>query len=134
MSWLTAKFAAKKAWLWCKHHWKIIAVAVWTLVVWFISRKNASALQGVLAATVDSYKKEVEILENSHNSELEKRNETIVAHNKALDQLEEKYAGSSNDLTTKKRSRYLELLALYDEDPENINKILEEEFGFNYVE
>ena len=73
-------------------------------------------------------------MENSHRQEIEKRNKAIKKHNEDIKKLEEKYAGDKHQLDVQKRSRYLELVKMYDADPENINKILQEEFGFKYEE
>ena len=134
MSWLTLVLYSKKIWVWCKHHWKILALALWTLVVFLIARKNVRAYKKVLDTTIKNYKKEVEVLENSHKEEIRKRDEAIKRHNDDIKKLEEKYAGDKEELDVKKRSRYLELVKMYDTDPESINKILEEEFGFKYEE
>ena len=134
MTWLTFVLYSKKIWIWCKHHWKILALALWTLVVFLIARKNVRAYKKVLDTTIESYKKEVEVLENSHKEEIRKRDEAIKKHNDDIKKLEEKYAGDKEKLDVKKRSRYLELIKMYDSDPESINKILEEEFGFKYEE
>lgn len=134
MSWLTLVLYSKKIWVWCKHHWKILALALWTLVVFLIARKNVRAYKKVLDTTIENYKKEVEVLENSHKEEIRKRDEAIKRHNDDIKKLEEKYAGDKEELDVKKRSRYLELVKMYKSDPESINKILEEEFGFKYEE
>jgi len=134
MSWLTLVLYSKKIWVWCKHHWKILALALWTLVVFLIARKNVRAYKKVLDTTIENYKKEVEVLENSHKEEIRKRDEAIKKHNDDIKKLEEKYAGDKEELDVKKRSRYLELVKMYKSDPESINKILEEEFGFKYEE
>ena len=134
MTWLTFVLYSKKIWVWCKHHWKILALALWTLVVFLIARKNVRAYKKVLDTTIKNYKKEVEVLENSHKQEIEKRDKAIKKHNNDIKKLEEKYAGDKEELDVKKRSRYLELVKMYDTDPESINKILEEEFGFKYEE
>ena len=134
MTWLTLVLYSKKIWVWCKHHWKILALALWTLVVFLIARKNVRAYKKVLDTTIESYKKEVEVLENSHKEEIRKRDEAIKKHNDDIKKLEEKYAGDKEELDVKKRSRYLELVKMYKSDPESINKILEEEFGFKYEE
>ncbi len=134
MTWLTLVLYSKKIWVWCKHHWKILALALWTLVVFLIARKNVRAYKKVLDTTIENYKKEVEVLENSHKEEIRKRDEAIKKHNDDIKKLEERYAGDRQELDVKKRSRYLELVKMYDTDPENINKILQEEFGFRYEE
>jgi flagellar biosynthesis/type III secretory pathway M-ring protein FliF/YscJ len=134
MTWLTFVLYSKKIWVWCKHHWKILALALWTLIVFLVARKNVRAYKKVLDATIENYKKEVEVLENSHKEEIRKRDEAIKKHNEDIKRLEEKYAGDKEELDVKRRSRYLELVKMYDTDPENINKILQEEFGFKYEE
>jgi len=134
MTWLAMKLYMKKGWLWCKHHWKIAVVAAWTLVIWIVARKNVSAYAKVLDTTIESYKEEVKVLENTHNAEIEKRNETIRAHREVLAKLEENYEHSLDNLTIEKRARFLELLALHSQDPELINDTIEKEFGFKYVE
>ena len=134
MTWLTLVLYSKKIWVWCKHHWKILALALWTLVVFLIARKNVRAYKKVLDTTIENYKKEVEVLENSHKEEVRKRDEAVKKHNDDIKKLEEKYAGDKEELDVEKRSRYLELVKMYKSDPESINKILEEEFGFKYEE
>ena len=132
MTWLTFVLHSKKVWVWCKHHWKILALALWTLIVFAIARKNVKAYKKVLDTTIENYKKEVEVLEDTHKEEIRKRDEAIKRHNDDIKRLEDEYVGDKEELSVEKRSRYLELVKMYDSDPENINKILEEEFGFKY--
>jgi PHP family Zn ribbon phosphoesterase len=120
--------------VWCRHHWKILAIALWTLVVWFVSRGNVKAYKRVLEATIDNYKKEIEVLENSHADEIGKRNEAIQVHNESIAKLEREYKGSKNDLTVEKRARYLELLEMLNKDPKSANEAIEKEFGFKHVD
>tara|TARA_S200002703_G_scaffold133490_1_gene121671 strand:+ start:209 stop:613 length:405 start_codon:yes stop_codon:yes gene_type:complete len=132
MTWLTFVLHSKKVWVWCKHHWKILALALWTLIVFAIARKNVKAYKKVLDTTLENYKKEVEVLENTHKEEIRKRDEAIKKHNDDIKRLEDEYVGDKEELSVEKRSRYLELVKMYDSDPDSINKILEEEFGFKY--
>ena len=74
------------------------------------------------------------MLEDTHNAEIEKRNEAIRKHNAAISKLEQHYEKSLDHLTVEKRARYLELLTMFDQDPEFANKAITEEFGFKYVE
>jgi len=132
MTWLTFVLYSKKIWVWCKHHWKILALALWTLIVFAIARKNVKAYKKVLDTTIENYKKEVEVLEDTHKEEIRKRDEAIKKHNDDIKRLEDEYVGDKEELSVEKRSRYLELVKMYDSDPDSINKILEEEFGFKY--
>ena len=90
MTWLTLLLYSKKAWVWCKHHWKILAIALWTLVVFLIARKNVRAYKKVLDTTIKNYKKEVQVIEDSHKQEIQKRDEVIKKHNEDIRKLEEK--------------------------------------------
>ena len=134
MTWLTVVLYSKKIWTWCKHHWKILAIALWTLIIFIVARGNVKAYKKVLDSTIENYKKEVEVLENSHKEEIEKRDQAIRKHNEDIRKLENNYSGRKDNLNVEKRSRYFELLKIYDTDPENISKIIEEEFGFKYEE
>ena len=134
MTWLTIVLYSKKIWVWCKHHWKILALALWTLVIYFIARRNLGAHKKVLNTTIENYKKEVEILENSHKEEIQQRNDAINKHNNEIEKLERNYSGGRERLGVEKRSRYMELVKMYDTDPENISKMIQDEFGFKYEE
>jgi hypothetical protein len=134
MTWMMLTLYFQKAFLWCKHHWKIVAIGLWTLIVFFVSRRNTEAYKKVLDSTIENYKKEVEILENSHKAEVQKRNDAVVAHNQKIAELEKNYANSKESLSVEKRARYLELAQLYETDPENVSQLIKDEFGFEYVE
>ena len=133
MTWLALKVAMKKAWVWCKHHWKIVAIGAWTLVVYLIARGNVRNYQRVLEQTIESYKAERDAIDKTHQEEIEKRNEAIRKHNEALRILEEKYEEAEEELSYEKRARFTELMKMHDEDPQTINELLQKEFGFTYV-
>ena len=126
--------ALTKAWVWTKHHWKIIAISVWTLFVWLMSRKNADMYKKILKNTIDNYKKEIEVLQNSNEKEQEEKQEAIRLRNESLARLEKEYEGREDKLSFEKRARYLELLETLSQEPEMVNKAIEEEFGFKYEE
>ena len=126
--------ALTKAWVWTKHHWKIIAISVWTLFVWLMSRKNADMYKKILKNTIDNYKKEIEVLQNSNEKEQEEKQEAVRLRNESLARLEREYEGRGDKLSFEKKARYLELLETLSQEPEMVNKAIEEEFGFKYEE
>lgn len=126
--------ALTKAWVWTKHHWKIIAISVWTLFVWLMSRKNADMYKKILKNTIDNYKKEIEVLQNSNEKEQEEKQEAIRLRDESLARLEREYEGKEDILSFEKRARYLELLESLSTEPEMTNRAIEEEFGFKYEE
>jgi hypothetical protein len=126
--------ALTKTWIWAKHHWKIVAISVWTLFVWLMSRKNVSMYKKILENTIDNYKKEIEVLETSRNKEQEDKQEAIRLRDESLERLEREFEHREESLSFEKRARYLELLESLSESPESVNKAIEEEFGFTYEE
>tara|TARA_E500000305_G_scaffold111350_2_gene122957 strand:- start:828 stop:1232 length:405 start_codon:yes stop_codon:yes gene_type:complete len=134
MTWLAFKFAMKKAWIWSKHHWKIIAIGVWTLVIYLIARGNVRNYKKVLEQTIESYKAERDVIDRTHQEEIEKRSEAIRKHNEALRTLEEKYEKAEEELSYEKRARFTELMKMHEEDPQAIDELLQKEFGFTYVD
>ena len=126
--------ALTKAWVWTKHHWKIIAISAWTLFVWLMSRKNVAMYKKILENTIDNYKKEMEVLQNSNEKEKEQTQEALKLRDESLARLEKEFENREESLSFEKRARYLELLETLSEDPEMANRAIEEEFGFTYEE
>ena len=126
--------ALTKAWVWTKHHWKIVAISAWTLFVWLMSRKNVAMYKKILENTIDNYKKEMEVLQNSNEKEKEQTQEALKLRDESLARLEKEFENREESLSFEKRARYLELLETLSEDPEMANKAIEEEFGFKYEE
>jgi len=126
--------ALTKAWVWTKHHWKIVAISAWTLFVWLMSRKNVAMYKKILENTIDNYKKEMEVLQNSNEKEKEQTQEALRLRDESLARLEKEFENREESLSFEKRARYLELLETLSEDPEMANRAIEEEFGFTYEE
>jgi len=126
--------ALTKTWIWAKHHWKIVAISVWTLFVWLMSRKNVSMYKKILENTIDNYKNEMEVLKSSRDKEQKDKEEAIRLRDESLERLEREFEHREESLSYEKRARYLELLESLSESPESVNKAIEEEFGFTYEE
>jgi len=137
MSWLTwgaTKLFLAKAWIWSKHHWKIIALVVWTIAIWFVSRKSSRAMLKVLQTSRKSYEDEVEVLNKTHAEEQKRKAAAVDEYHKLLGSIEKKYKNEKDKLTFEKRVRIKELIESYGGDKESLNNALMEEFGFEYVE
>ncbi len=126
--------ALTKAWVWTKHHWKIVAISAWTLFVWLMSRKNVAMYKKILENTIDNYKKEMEVLQNSNEKEKEQTQEALKLRDESLARLEKEFENREETLSLDKRARYLELLETLSDNPEEANRAIEEEFGFTYEE
>ena len=137
MSWLTwsaSKLFLQKAWVWSRHHWKIIALVVWTIVIWFVSRKNARAMLKVLETSRKSYEDEIGVLNKTHEKEQKRKAEAMEKYHHILGSIEENYKEQSDKLTFEKRTRIKQLVDSYGDDQDLLNEVLKDEFGFEYVE
>ena len=134
LTWSATKLFIKKAWIWSKHHWKIIAILAWSIFIWFISRRSATAALEVLEKTRKSYEEEMNVLSRTHEEELRKQKEAISTYNQVIRTIEEESEAKKESLTFEKRARIRELVDSYHEDPNSLNSALQEEFGFTYVE
>jgi len=133
LTWPATKLFIKKAWIWSKHHWKIIAIVSWSAFIWFISRRSSSAALEVLEKARKSYEQEIEVLSRTHEEELRKQKEAISTYNQVIESIEEESKAKKENLTFEKRARIKELVDSYHEDPNSLNSALQEEFGFTYV-
>ena len=77
MSWVALKHVLKKVWVWLKAYWYVPALLVYTLVLMVVFRKDGANALGVLEVSKDSYKKQIDVLNETHESELKKRDEII---------------------------------------------------------
>ena len=126
-------FILKKIFLWVKHHWVMVALAVYTLVMWFVFRRNTSAALDVLKTKQKSYNEQVKILKEGHHDELIKRNKLTETYKSTLEQIEKKYEEEEKQLELKKKQRIKEIIATSKGNPDVIKKQIEEAFGFTYI-
>lgn len=134
MTWAAIWLFLQKAWVWTKHNWKIAALAVWTVVIFFVSRKSASAALRIIKIQQENYQKEIDILNESHNAEISKRNEILNQYQDVISSIEEEYAKENKQLQDSKKNEIKKILEDYYNEPETINSYLEENFGFKHVE
>ena len=102
--------ALTKAWVWTKHHWKIVAISAWTLFVWLMSRKNVAMYKKILENTIDNYKKEMEVLQNSNEKEKEQTQEALKLRDESLARLEKEFENREEALSLSKRARYFRII------------------------
>jgi len=126
-------FAIKKAWLWAKHNWVIIALVLYTLVMWFVFRRNADAALEVLEAKRKSYDDQIRALKNSHHDEILKKNELIETYQKTIKEIEKKFEEQKRELKEEEKERVKEIIVKSKRKPDVIKKEIEEAFGFTFV-
>ena len=129
MSWLAVKYGIQKAWLWCKHNWKVVALFVYTLVLYLFFSKNARNAKTILDEARKAHKAEVELLKNSHSLEIEKRDENLKKYNDTLKAIEAKYAEENKKLSLLKKRRVKEIVDKHGDDPQKLAELVSDTFG-----
>ena len=109
MKWLAVKTFLKKAWTWTKRHaWLPVLFLLGVIgFLLFVITRNSAFLASVLDAfegSRESYKKEVEALDEIHKKEAEEKTKVLEAYNKNLKILEEEYAKRNESLGAKKKA------------------------------
>tara|TARA_R110002074_G_C12220534_1_gene637207 strand:- start:163 stop:564 length:402 start_codon:yes stop_codon:yes gene_type:complete len=133
MTWLTTKAFLKKAWVWLKHNWYVPAVLIYTLVLWILFRRKDKALD-VLEIRSESYKKQIDAINEIHKEEIEKKSKILEKYGIILKDLEEQYEKDNLELDAKKKREVKELVEKYNEQPDELAKLLAEKYGLEYVE
>ena len=128
MEWLTAKSKLKKAWVWIKKHWWAPVLFLLMLVglLLYLLTRNSAFLTAVIDAyegSRESYKKEIEVLDEIHKKEAEEKSKVLEEYNKNLKVLEEEYAGRNEELSSNKKK---ELKKLVEESYNNPDKLARE--------
>ena len=116
-----------------KEYWQIPFLVIWTVLVWVLTRRNTDAMVEVIAAKRDSYKKQVEVLKESHNNELLKRDDLIRQYEETMGKIELEFAKKSKQLSEKQKSDIKEVVAKSKGDHEKIKKRIEEEFKIEFL-
>lgn len=130
MTWLAVKTAFSKVWLWCKHNWKIVALVVYTIVLYLMFSKNTRNSKKMLADARAAHKAEVEALEKAYQEQIEKKNKNLEEYKLALELIELKLKERSEEITEKQKQRVREIVEETKDDPNKLAELIKEEFGF----
>ena len=129
MSWVAFKFGVKKAWLWCKHNWKIMALLAYTVLLYLFFSKNARNAKTILEEARKAHKAEIELLNKSHGLEIQKRDEHLKKYNDTLKAIEAKYAEENKKLSLLKKKRVKEIVTKHGDDPQKLAELVRDTFG-----
>ena len=130
MTWLAVKTAFSKAWLWCKHNWKIVALLAYTIVLYLMFSKNTRNAKKMLADARAAHKAEVEALEKAYQEQIEKKDKNLEEYKLALELIELKLKERSEEITAKQKQRVREIVEETKDDPIKLAELIKEEFGF----
>ena len=130
---LAIKSFFKKAWVWLKHNWKVPLIILYTLALWLLFRRKDAAFL-VLEERNKSYKAQIDVINQNHKEELEKRNKVIEKYNDLVSQLEDQYAADNKELDEAKKKEIKDIVEKHHDDPNALARMLAEKYGLVYEE
>ena len=134
MEWVAFKKAASTCWLWLKNHWQIPFIIIWSILVYFFSRRNSDAIIELLNARKDSYEKQLNELKKRHNDEIIERDKLIKRYHEAVSLVEKRYAEKEKELSIREKKRVKEIVRESKGDPDVIKEEIEKSFGFDFID
>ena len=117
-------------WTCIKKNWKLSTLALWTIFIWLVSRKNAAGVIQTMKANKESYEAQIEGLKDAHEEEIQKREELHLKYRVTLGKIKEKYDLEEEQLSRKKKKKVKEIIKKAKDNPDEINEKIENLFGF----
>lgn len=134
MNWISARHILKKIWTWLKTYWYVPVLLMYTLIMMKVFRRDGKSVLEVLSITKESYKKQVDILQEVHEKEIKKRDEIVTHYNEVIKKVDEEYRARNIALDAHKKKRIKSLVRDYHDDPEHLTQLLKITFGIHYEE
>ena len=80
-----------------------------------------------------SYEDQINVLNESHANEIEKRDEIIRVHQEVMEQLDGQLESDLQEVDRRKEKRIKELVKENHDNPEGLSRALGDAFGINYI-
>lgn len=120
----------KILWASIKKNWKLALLAIWSLVIWLVSRKNAQGAIDTMKANKESYEAQIASLKKQHKIEKDKLEQLNLKYQQTIATIEKKYDIKEKELSKEKKKRVKEIVEKAKDNPNEINEKLESLFGF----
>ena len=115
--------------LWCFHNWRFLVIGGAILLAYLLGGKKVKALQTQMQMARELYKKEIDAIEGASDKKIEKMTVANLKYQRALE-IAHKTAMESNDhIELVKAERVRRLIETNKENPDEIDRILANEFG-----
>lgn len=124
----------KLAWIFVKKHWKVFAMAIWSIGIFIFARKNNQAAIETMEARKKSYESQIQALQDARNVEIQKREELALKYKETLAKIEEKYTIKEAELSRKEKKKVKEIIKKAESNPDEISNKLEDLFGFTVTD
>ena len=134
MTWLLFKYKAQKTGVWAKNNWKILALLVYTIVLYVLFNKNTENAKKILDDAREAHKAEVDKLNKSHSELIKRRDENQKKYIDLIKRLEEETKKRNEAITFAKKKRVKQIVEEAGDDPEKLAELVKDTFGFEVVE
>lgn len=129
MTWLAVRLALRKAWAWCKKNWKFIIGFSVPILFWVLTRRSFNN-QEIIGRIQEDYEKEINVIEESHKIEKEKRDLANEKYTTTIKEIEEKFSEREESLSIAKKRKIKKVIEENIENPDEITRRLAEITGF----
>ena len=119
-------------WNWCLKNWKALGVALGGLAAFLIGSKRQKDKNKDDVILLDQAMREAVFVEEAHKEERRKLIKAELKYQIAMQELEKKYDDKSSKLERDKDHVYKQILARAKDDPDKLDRILED-MGINEV-
>ena len=126
---LTAKVLFSRFFVWCKKNWKFIAGIAVSSAIMMLTRKRID-FGKIIKNTNNSYRQEIDVINKSHEKEVESVSIELKRYNQVLEQIEIEYAKKEKDLSASGKKEIKKLIKENKDNPEEITKRLATLMGF----
>jgi len=126
---LTAKKYWDKFRIWCFYHWKWLVLILAFVVMFLLGRKSNKKLLKQAKGALESQKLQSKAIERSHSLEIKKREKARKKYESALERIESEHSKGQQKLNEVRKKELKKNLKLAKNNPDEIDKILFEEFG-----
>ena len=133
MNWLLVKKYLKLTAAFCRQHWRWLVAVIAFVIVYSLGKKNAGAVRIQANLAKEQWKKEKEAIEKAHELEIKKREEANERYAEAVKKIEEKYEKDKANITHFKKEEIKRLVSKSKSDPDQIDRILEQELGIKKI-
>lgn len=124
----------KKTWFWIKKHWYLPLIFVGIVLLLFLNRQKAKDLFDLYKTTRRAYTNQTRELEKIGEQEKQRKWRNKQRYEKTLEVIKKKYKDKEGELTRRNKKRIKEIVENNEGRPENMSRLLSEEFGIKYEE
>lgn len=129
MLWLKVVKYFKLAAVWCRQHWRWLVLFASFLVFYLLGRRHAKGLKMQAELAKEFYKKEKEAIQKAYEFEIEERDKANKRYSEAVAKIEEEYEKNKQELTRSKKEQIKKMVNKAKSDPNEVDRILEQELG-----